>query len=139
MLQERKGQQLHLCPLQFDIVDRLIDPLLHAGRDGLDPFGGLMTVPYCAVKMGRRGVGVELNTRYFARRRRLRESRRGRGLGPRPVRPAQRGPGGPGRRPQAFSPKSPRPLPQQGGLQDSQGAGSRLNPSKGSACPSRAR
>lgn len=27
--------------------------------------GGLMTVPYCAVKMGRRGVGIELNTRYF--------------------------------------------------------------------------
>ena len=24
MLQERKGQQQHLCPLQFDIVDRLL-------------------------------------------------------------------------------------------------------------------
>lgn len=28
--------------------------------------GGLMTVPYCAVRMGRRGVGIELNSRYFA-------------------------------------------------------------------------
>ena len=25
-----------------------------------------MTVPYCAVKAGRRGIGVELNPRYFA-------------------------------------------------------------------------
>jgi hypothetical protein len=27
----------------------------------LDPFAGLMTVPYMAVKMGRRGYGIELN------------------------------------------------------------------------------
>jgi len=32
----------------------------------LDPFGGLMTVPYCALKMGRRGYGIELNSEYFA-------------------------------------------------------------------------
>ena len=30
-----------------------------------DPFGGLMTVPYMAVKMGRRGYGCELNPDYF--------------------------------------------------------------------------
>ena len=30
-----------------------------------DPFAGLMTVPYCAVKLGRCGVGVELNPTYF--------------------------------------------------------------------------
>lgn len=66
MLQERKGQQFHLCPLQFDIVDRLIGRYSSEGETVLDPFGGLMTVPYCAVKMGRRGVGIELNSRYFA-------------------------------------------------------------------------
>jgi len=31
----------------------------------LDPFGGLMTVPYRAIKYGRRGVGIELNPGYF--------------------------------------------------------------------------
>lgn len=31
----------------------------------LDPFGGLMTVPMTAVKMGRRGYGIELNNDYF--------------------------------------------------------------------------
>ena len=32
----------------------------------LDPFGGLMTVPYTAVKMGRKGYGIELNSDYWA-------------------------------------------------------------------------
>jgi len=31
-----------------------------------DPFGGLFTVPLRAVKLGRRGRGVELNAGYFA-------------------------------------------------------------------------
>lgn len=31
-----------------------------------DPFGGLMTVVYCAIKLGRHGLGIELNARYFA-------------------------------------------------------------------------
>lgn len=66
MMQERKGQQFHLCPLQFDIVERLVARYSAEGETVLDPFGGLMTVPYCAVKMGRRGTGIELNPRYFA-------------------------------------------------------------------------
>lgn len=66
MLQERKGQQQHLCPLPFDIVDRLITRYTMPGETVYDPFAGLMTVPYCAVKLDRRGVGVELNPRYYA-------------------------------------------------------------------------
>jgi hypothetical protein len=65
LMQHHKGQQFHLCPLQFDIVERLIGRYSAEGDTVLDPFGGLMTVPYCAVKMGRRGVGIELNSRYF--------------------------------------------------------------------------
>lgn len=30
-----------------------------------DPFGGLMTVPYRALHLGRRGRGTELNPGYF--------------------------------------------------------------------------
>lgn len=66
MLQERKGQQMHLCPIQFDIADRLIVQLSNPGDVVYDPFAGLMTVPYCAVKLGRVGWGVELNRGYFA-------------------------------------------------------------------------
>jgi DNA modification methylase len=30
-----------------------------------DPFGGLMTVPYCAIRLGRYGRGCELSPPYF--------------------------------------------------------------------------
>ena len=64
-LQAQKGKQLHVCPLQFDIVDRLIERYSNAGDLIFDPFGGLMTVPLCALKLGRRGVATELNADYF--------------------------------------------------------------------------
>ncbi|TDH44771.1 hypothetical protein E2F47_27790, partial [Mycobacterium eburneum] len=52
-------------PLQFDIVDRLINRFSSPGELVYDPFGGLMTVPVRALKAGRRGRGVELNAGYF--------------------------------------------------------------------------
>ncbi|MEO1949284.1 DNA methyltransferase [Thioclava sp.] len=63
--QARKGQEMHLCPLQYDIVDRAIAQYTEKGETVFDPFGGLMTVPFRAVKHGRKGVGVELNKGYF--------------------------------------------------------------------------
>lgn len=63
--QSRRRQQMHLCPLQFDVVDRLIERYTNPGDTVLDPFGGLMTVPLEAVKKGRRGVGIELNADYY--------------------------------------------------------------------------
>jgi len=65
MIQERKGKEMHLCPLQFDIVDRLIEQFSNKGETVYDPFGGLATVPYCAVKMERRGIACELSGGYF--------------------------------------------------------------------------
>jgi DNA modification methylase len=63
--QARKELQMHICPLQFDIVERVIRRYSNSGELVLDPFGGLMTVPYMAVKMGRRGYGIELNYESF--------------------------------------------------------------------------
>lgn len=63
--QARKGQEMHLCPLQFDIVDRAIAQFTEPGETVFDPFGGLMTVPFRALKLGRKGIGVELNRGYF--------------------------------------------------------------------------
>jgi len=51
--------------LQFDIVDRLIDRYSNEGDIVHDPFGGLMTVPYRAIKKRRKGSASELNTGYF--------------------------------------------------------------------------
>lgn len=55
----RKREQ-HICPLPFDIVERLIERYTNNGETVLDPFAGIGTVPYCAVKLGRVGVGIEL-------------------------------------------------------------------------------
>lgn len=63
--QSRKALVNHICPLQFDIVERVITRFTNPGELVLDPFGGLMTVPYCAVKMGRKGYGIELNSGYW--------------------------------------------------------------------------
>jgi len=63
--QTQRGLQNHVCPLQFDIVDRLITRYSNAGELVYDPFCGLGTVPYRALKLGRRGQGSELNTGYF--------------------------------------------------------------------------
>lgn len=63
--QTQKGLQNHVCPLQFDIVDRLINRYSNPGDVVHDPFGGLMTVPYRALKLGRKGSASELNPGYF--------------------------------------------------------------------------
>ncbi|MVA17443.1 DNA methylase N-4 [Agrobacterium vitis] len=64
-LQAQAGREMHLCPLQFDIVDRAIDQYTEQGEVVFDPFGGLMTVPYRAIKLGRQAVATELNPAYF--------------------------------------------------------------------------
>ena len=63
--QSQRRKQMHLCPLQFDIVDRLINRYTNEGETVLDPFGGLMTVPLEAMKAGRKGIGIELNQEYY--------------------------------------------------------------------------
>lgn len=63
--QRLKKRELHICPLQLDVVERAITRWSNPGDLILDPFGGLMTVPYTAVKMDRRGAGIELNSDYF--------------------------------------------------------------------------
>lgn len=55
----------HTCPLQFDVCRRMIGRYTQPGEMVLDPFGGLMTVPYIALEMGRKSYGIELNPEYF--------------------------------------------------------------------------
>ncbi len=63
--QSSRNVEKHICPLQFDIVDRLIDRYSVAGDVVYDPFGGLMTVPYRAIKKNRFGMASELNETSF--------------------------------------------------------------------------
>lgn len=53
------------CPLQFGIVDRLINRYTNEDDLVFDPFGGIGTVPLRALKLGRRGIMTELNADYF--------------------------------------------------------------------------
>ncbi|OZF25197.1 DNA methylase N-4 [Rhodococcus sp. 14-2496-1d] len=63
--QSRRAQAMHVCPLQFDIVDRLINRFSNPDDLVFDPFGGLATVAVRALYLGRRGRAVELNPGYF--------------------------------------------------------------------------
>jgi hypothetical protein len=64
--QSRKRMEMHVCPLQLDVVERLINRYSMPGELVLDPFAGLFTVPYVAVLKGRRGYGIELSSEYWA-------------------------------------------------------------------------
>jgi DNA modification methylase len=63
---QAKGQQdeKHICPLQLDVIERCIT--LYSNPDDLvlDPFNGIGSTGYQALKMGRRYIGVELKPEY---------------------------------------------------------------------------
>jgi DNA modification methylase len=65
MEQSRKRQEFHVCPLQLDIIDRLIGRYSNPGDLVLDPFAGIGSVPYRAILKGRRGYGIELSPQYW--------------------------------------------------------------------------
>jgi hypothetical protein len=63
--QARRNLTMHICPLQHDIVDRIITRFSNKDDLVFDPFGGLMTVPVRAIRLGRRGYASELNPDYW--------------------------------------------------------------------------
>lgn len=64
--QRRRNVQMHVCPLQFDIAERVIRRYSNPGDLVYDPFAGLGTVPLVANRLDRRGRGTELNPGYWA-------------------------------------------------------------------------
>ena len=63
--QTNRKLQNHVCPLQLDIVRRVIESWSNPGETVLDTFGSIMTVPTVAVELGRIGIAFELNHEYF--------------------------------------------------------------------------
>jgi DNA modification methylase len=63
--QAKRNLSQHICPLQLDIVKRIINRYSSKGDIVFDPFGGILTVPYMAIKMDRYGMASELNPDYF--------------------------------------------------------------------------
>ncbi|MFN5117326.1 MAG: DNA-methyltransferase [Cyanobacteriota bacterium] len=54
----------HICPLQLDVIERCITLYSNLGDVVLDPFNGIGSTGFQAVKMGRRYVGIELKPEY---------------------------------------------------------------------------
>ena len=71
-----KDDQRHICPLQIDVVERCLTLWSNEGDVVLDPFGGVGTTGYVAVKNGRKAIMVELKRSYFRQMRRNMKSLR---------------------------------------------------------------
>jgi hypothetical protein len=63
--QSAKGKEMHLCPMQFDIADRVIEQMSNPGDVVYDPFNGIGTVVQRAILKKRKGRGCELSMPYF--------------------------------------------------------------------------
>lgn len=63
--QARRRVEAHVCPFALDIVERLIRRYTNPDELVFDPFSGLFSTVYTAIKLGRRGYGTELNSDYF--------------------------------------------------------------------------
>jgi DNA modification methylase len=55
----------HVHPLQLDVIDRTITLWTNPGETVLSPFMGVGSEVYSAVRMGRRGIGMELKPSYY--------------------------------------------------------------------------
>lgn len=55
----------HICPLQLDVIERCLKMYSKEGDTVFTPFLGIGSEIYQAVKMGRKGIGIELKPEYF--------------------------------------------------------------------------
>lgn len=63
--QANRKKEKHICPLQLDIIERLINRFTMKGDLIDDPFGGLFSTAYKALEMRRKCISTELNTEYY--------------------------------------------------------------------------
>ena len=55
----------HICPLQLGVIDRVVKMYSNEGDVVFTPFMGIGSEVYQAVKMGRKGFGIELKKEYY--------------------------------------------------------------------------
>jgi DNA modification methylase len=63
--QANRGKEKHICPLQLDLIERLINRFSSKGDLIDDPFGGLFSTAYKSLEMGRKCISAELNPEYY--------------------------------------------------------------------------
>lgn len=59
------ADERHICPLQLDFIERVIRLWSNPGETVFSPFGGIGSEPYSAIKLGRRGLAIELKLSYW--------------------------------------------------------------------------
>lgn len=63
--QANRKKEKHICPLQLDIIERLINRFTNKGELIDDPFGGLFSTAYKSIEMQRKCISTELNPSYY--------------------------------------------------------------------------
>ena len=59
------ADERHICPLQLDVIERLLRLYTNPGDLVFSPFTGIGSEGFCSVKEGRRFVGAELKESYW--------------------------------------------------------------------------
>jgi hypothetical protein len=59
------ADERHLCPLQLDLIERCVRLWSNRGETVFSPFAGIGSELWAAVKLGRKGAGIELKASYW--------------------------------------------------------------------------
>jgi hypothetical protein len=59
------ADERHICPLQLDFIERVVRLWSNPGELVFTPFAGIGSEVHTAVRLGRRGLGIELKPSYW--------------------------------------------------------------------------
>ena len=60
-----EDDERHICPLQLDLIERCVKLWSGKGEQVLDPFAGIGSTGYVALRHDRRFIGLELKPNYY--------------------------------------------------------------------------
>lgn len=61
-----EGDTKHICPLQIEVIERLVRLYTNAGELVFSPFTGIGSEGFAALRLGRRFYGCEIKDEYYA-------------------------------------------------------------------------
>ena len=64
-----QNDERHVCPLQLDVIDRIVELYSNPGEVVFTPFMGVGSEVFSPVSLGRKAIGAELKDSYFKQAR----------------------------------------------------------------------